>query len=88
MRLASFNVENFFDRPKALNQTTWAKGKPFLDAFAALNTLLEKPSYSKADKTKIVQLLAKLGIKGSDEGALGRLRGILDRLDRAHHRGC
>ena len=33
VRIASFNVENFFARPKAMNQDTWAAGRPALAAF-------------------------------------------------------
>jgi len=28
MRLVSFNLESLFDRAKALNQNTWAEGRP------------------------------------------------------------
>ena len=49
MRLASFNVENFFARPKAMNQDTWTAGRPVLAAHAELNTILEQPAYSAAD---------------------------------------
>jgi hypothetical protein len=41
MRFASFNVENLFDRPRAMNLDTWAEGKPILDAFAEFNQLIE-----------------------------------------------
>jgi hypothetical protein len=52
MRLASFNVENFFVRPKAMNQDTWAAGRPVLAAHAELNALLEQPTYSTPDKAQ------------------------------------
>ena len=45
MRIVSFNVENFFARPKAMNQDTWAAGRPVLAAHAELNALLEQPTY-------------------------------------------
>jgi hypothetical protein len=32
MRLATFNVENMFDRVKAMNLDTWADGKKVLEA--------------------------------------------------------
>ncbi len=57
MRIASFNVENFFDRTKALNTASWAAGKPVLAAHAELNTLFEKPSYTAVVKTRILALL-------------------------------
>ena len=39
MRIASFNVENMFDRAKALNGANWAEGRPALEAHKELNTL-------------------------------------------------
>src|SRR5438094_290234 len=36
MRLASFNVENLFDRAVALNQESWAAGRPALVKFINL----------------------------------------------------
>jgi hypothetical protein len=33
--VASFNVENMFRRPIAFNLSTWAQGKPILEAFSA-----------------------------------------------------
>jgi hypothetical protein len=35
MRIASFNVENLFERAKALNLESWTPGKPILAAQAA-----------------------------------------------------
>ena len=40
MRLAAYNVENLFDRAKAMNLATWSQGRPVLEAFARLNALL------------------------------------------------
>jgi hypothetical protein len=39
MRLATYNVENMFDRAKALNQERWSEGRPALEAYRALNAL-------------------------------------------------
>ncbi len=66
MRIASFNVENFFARAKALNTGSWTVGRPVLAAQAELNALLEQPTYSVADKARIVALLDTLGLTGSD----------------------
>ena len=46
VRFASFNVENLFARPRALNQTTWAQGQPILDAYAEFNALIEQAVYT------------------------------------------
>src|SRR4051794_22139910 len=75
MRIASFNVENLFDRAKALNVGTWAQGRQALDRHAQVNRLLNKPKYSAADQTKIVELLTVLGLDKSDDGrGFARLR--------------
>lgn len=76
MRLASFNVENMFDRAKALNTETWAEGKPALEAHSQLNTLFNKPVYSAADKRKMLDLLEQQGLLKTDEGPLMLLRKI------------
>lgn len=75
MRLASFNLENIFDRAAALNQDTMAEGKVVLDAFARVNKLLGKTAYSAADKTAILKGLGDLGVlKDDNAGKFVRLR--------------
>jgi endonuclease/exonuclease/phosphatase family metal-dependent hydrolase len=74
MRLASYNVENLFMRARALNENTWAQGKPILKAHADINQILGKDTYTKADKTKIIALLKQLGLDKSDESKFAILR--------------
>ena len=69
MRIASFNVENMFLRAKALNQDTWAEGRPALERYAKVNALLNNVSYSEPDKTEIAKLLTELKLDKSDEGS-------------------
>ncbi len=52
MRLAVSNVENLFDRPKAMNLGTWKDGKPILQDFAALSQLLGEVNYTASLTTK------------------------------------
>jgi endonuclease/exonuclease/phosphatase family metal-dependent hydrolase len=80
VRIASFNVENFFARPRAMNQDTWAQGRPILEAHAALNALLEEPAYTATSKARIVELLGVLGLTGSDTAVMATLRQIRGRL--------
>jgi hypothetical protein len=61
-------TESLFDRAKALNQKTWAEGKPILETVARLNELFAKSVYAPADKTAIVKTLAKLGLLKKDDG--------------------
>jgi hypothetical protein len=86
MRLAGYNVENLFDRAKAMNLATWNQGRPVLEAFAKLNALLGQINYSAADKRRMVQLMLYLGLAKSDTGPfviLRRNRGGLLRRPRA-----
>ena len=50
VRIASFNVENLFARPKAFNTADWSLGEPILDAHKKVNALFAKDPYSPADK--------------------------------------
>jgi hypothetical protein len=66
-KLASFNVESLFERAQALDEQNWATGAPALEQHAEVNKLLGEPVYTDAIKTKIVDLLVKLGLDKSDE---------------------
>src|SRR5580765_7695513 len=68
MRLASYNVENLFRRAVAMNGATAAVGADALTWHATLNAILDKSIYTPADKTKIIDLLKKLGLAKADDG--------------------
>lgn len=85
MKIASFNLENLFDRAKALNhdswtgktstdETRWKDGKTILTAYAELNAVLRKRTYTAADKKRIVALLGTLGLQKRDDNAFVILR--------------
>jgi endonuclease/exonuclease/phosphatase family metal-dependent hydrolase len=74
MRIATYNVENLFDRAKVMNQQTWAEGREVLNDFAALNRLLGKVTYTAGDKTKMIALMKELGLEKSDQGKFVILR--------------
>lgn len=74
MRLAAYNVENLFDRAKALNLDSWAEGKPILEDFAELSQLLGELNYTAARKKKMAELMIRLGLKESDTGPFVILR--------------
>jgi len=74
MRLAVYNVENLFDRPKVMNQATWAEGRKVLEQFGALSRLLGQQDYSAADKRRMVELLTALGLARGDESKFVILR--------------
>jgi len=68
MKIASFNLENLFLRPVAMNGETLAYGRKALQAHAELNGILGKPNYTASDKQRIVVLLKDLKIDKKDDG--------------------
>lgn len=74
VRLGSYNVENLFNRARAMNLESWADGKPALDAFAAFSKLLGKITYTAADKRRMLELIEKLGLRKQDKGPFVILR--------------
>lgn len=59
LRIATFNLENLFTRPVAMNQDTDAEGRQALEDHATANRIVAKESYSNSDKNKLLQLTAK-----------------------------
>ena len=80
MKLASFNVENMFDRAKALNGKTWNDGEPALEAHEELNALFSKALYSAGDKTRMLTLLGAQGLLKKDDGPFLLLRKLRGKL--------
>lgn len=75
MRIASFNVENLFARPKAMdaNEADAATRRRILSAHARVSDLFELESYAGVE-SEILSLLGDLGVLTSDEGTFVRLR--------------
>ena len=71
IRIASFNVENLFARPKVFDLPDWDTGEPVLKAYDEVTTLLQKASYSGADKRRIRDLLVTLEIYTVDKKTKG-----------------
>ncbi|MDH4415096.1 MAG: endonuclease/exonuclease/phosphatase family protein [Rhizobium sp.] len=74
MRLAVYNVENLFDRAKAMNLETWEDGRPVLEKFAELSALLGEATYSSAARRTMEALIVALGMENSDTGPFVILR--------------
>jgi len=87
MRIATFNVENLFNRARALDQRTWATGRPVLEAYQRICTLLEEPTYTDEVKHDILRELARLGLRGGDTARFARLRQNRGRLVRRSRDG-
>jgi endonuclease/exonuclease/phosphatase family metal-dependent hydrolase len=86
MRLASYNLENLFERPKALRGDP-AKNAPVLDAFARVSALLMKETYTEEDKAEIIRGLVTLDLENSDEGDYVTLRQSREDLVRRNAAG-
>jgi len=74
MKIASFNVENFFERAKAMNLPTWSDGRDILNDYAKFNGLIGKPAYSAADKKTLLDILKKYKLEKSGESEFFILR--------------
>jgi len=75
MRLATFNVENMFERPKAMNLPGWEDGRQILEDFSALNNLIAEPTYTAAIKAKLLEILGRNdGLLTQGESDFIRLR--------------
>ena len=59
MRLATFNVENMFERAKAMNLETWDDGKHVLEDFQQLNALIQLDVYDDATKTQLLTIMKR-----------------------------
>lgn len=59
MRLATFNVENMFERPSIMNLPTWAEGEKVLQDFASLSDLIQKQQYSQDDKDEMLDIMKR-----------------------------
>jgi hypothetical protein len=75
IRIASYNVENLFARPKAFDTADWTIGKPILAAYREVNALFQNPNYSAANLARMRDLLVTLDIYSiNNQGAIRRKR--------------
>lgn len=87
VRIAGFNVENLFNRARALDQKTWSAGRPVLEAYQRASALLEEPVYTTELKAEILRELGKLGLRHGDTAKFARLRQNRGRLLRRSRDG-
>ncbi len=82
MRIAAFNVENMFDRAKAMSlpEAEKAKGDAVIAAVNALNDLLRRDVYDAPTKAAILQKMQELDLLDNDEGPFVWLRKIRGKL--------
>ena len=59
MRLATYNVENMFERARAMNLASWAEGRPILNDYQRLNDLIQEPIYTDEIKTELLTIMRR-----------------------------
>jgi endonuclease/exonuclease/phosphatase family metal-dependent hydrolase len=82
MRLASFNVENLFERPAIMNLPDWDDGKKVLNDYAKMTKLLESPTYTGNIKEQILDLADQLGIRKTGKSKYVELKEVRQKLFR------
>jgi endonuclease/exonuclease/phosphatase family metal-dependent hydrolase len=88
MRVATFNMENLFRRPRVMNVEEWSQGRPALEAIAELNELIAHEVYSKADKKRIAEILTDYGLAGTEPGPrLFTINQVREKLYVVHRNG-
>ncbi|MCG8345452.1 MAG: hypothetical protein MI685_09910 [Chlorobiales bacterium] len=87
MKIAAFNLENLFDRPKAFNEEFKDSASETIEAVKKLNVLFEKASYSDTDKAKMLELAAVLELNRYNAGPLALIRKIRGAIFRRPRNG-
>jgi len=79
-RLASFNVENMFDRPKAMSRDASEQAPAVLAAHARVNQLVSLEVYDDDSKAELLAQLEVLGLLRADSSKYALLRKIRGRF--------
>jgi endonuclease/exonuclease/phosphatase family metal-dependent hydrolase len=89
IRIATFNLENLFSRPVALNGATDAAGREAIEDHAMANEIVAKEPYSETDKLKLLELTAKYKwhFRDPPKNALVQLQKIRGQLFRRPQNG-
>ena len=82
IRIASFNLENLFTRPSAMNENTDAEGSAAIEHYARANAIIAKTAYSETDKQELTDLskIYKWHLKSPSQNALLQLQKIRGNL--------
>ena len=81
VRIGTFNVENLFERPRAMAGPLTA-GNAALAAHARVNALIAEERYGPDVRAEILEHLETLGLLRADAAALAVLRQVRGRLVR------
>ena len=89
IRLATFNMENLFSPPVAMNQDNEAESREAIEDHAAANSIVAKEVYEAGDKAKLLQLTEKYKWHYRDppKSALVQLQNIRGQLFRDPQNG-
>jgi endonuclease/exonuclease/phosphatase family metal-dependent hydrolase len=79
MKIASYNVENLFDRAKVFNESR-SVSTDILRAASELNSLFENPIYTDAIKASMLELIVQLGLEDANESTFVLLRQIREHV--------
>lgn len=74
VRIASYNVENLFDRVTAFDQTNPTVNQDILAAYKEVNDLFAKHAYSDQDKERMIELLIELDVYYLSQHGVARRR--------------
>jgi endonuclease/exonuclease/phosphatase family metal-dependent hydrolase len=75
MRIATFNVENLFERPSIMNMNDWSLGANVLADYSRLNDLVSQKTYSQDDKDETLKIMAQYkGLISNEVSKYIRLR--------------
>ncbi len=82
LRVATYNVENLFERPQAMAPEAGEQGQQAIDDHAELNRIVSKPLYSEHDKARLLALEERYGFAALNAPAnalvyLNKVRGQL-----------
>ncbi|WP_411880791.1 endonuclease/exonuclease/phosphatase family protein [Polaromonas sp. YR568] len=88
VRVASYNLENLFTRPTAMQEGAGQTGQQAIDDHARLNAIAGKPSYTDADKAELLRLDKRYKFSSLNPPAnalvyLNKVRGQLFKRTRA-----
>jgi len=89
IRFATFNLENLFTRPVAMNQSIDAAGREAIEDHATANGIVDKEIYSESDTDKLLELTNKYKWHYQDppKNALVQLQKIRGQLFRNPQNG-
>jgi endonuclease/exonuclease/phosphatase family metal-dependent hydrolase len=84
LRIATFNLENLFTRPTAMNTATGTTGREAIEHHSELNSIVDKDVYDATDKDRLVELSEryKFHVSNPPRDALVQLQRIRGKLFR------